>query len=131
MIARADAIAVEGFDAAIERSHAYLDAGADVIFVEAPESVERIKAIAAAIPQPKPINMFAGGNTQLVPLERLRELGYRLIIIPSDLQRAVIASCQRTLEAITQHGDSSAVTGELATFAEREQIVRTTDYLTP
>ncbi|MFJ4823012.1 oxaloacetate decarboxylase [Streptomyces bacillaris] len=129
LIARTDAIATEGLDAAIERAHAYAEAGADVIFVEAPESVEQIERIAARIPQPKLINMFHGGKTPLVPKERLRELGYRLIIIPSDLQRAVITAVRRTLEAISRDGDSGAVHDDMASFAERERIVRTADYL--
>ncbi|MFE3471919.1 MULTISPECIES: oxaloacetate decarboxylase [unclassified Streptomyces] len=129
LIARTDAIATEGLDAAIERAHAYVEAGADVIFVEAPESVEQIERIAARIPQPKLINMFHGGRTPLVPKERLRELGYRLIIIPSDLQRAVITAVRRTLEAINRDGDSGAVHDDMASFAERERIVRTAEYL--
>ncbi|MBT3073289.1 MULTISPECIES: oxaloacetate decarboxylase [Streptomyces] len=129
LIARTDAIATEGLDAAIERAHAYVEAGADVIFVEAPESVEQIERIAARIPQPKLINMFHGGKTPLVPKERLRELGYRLIIIPSDLQRAVITAVRRTLEAINRDGDSGAVHDDMASFAERERIVRTAEYL--
>ncbi|MEQ4607314.1 oxaloacetate decarboxylase [Streptomyces cavourensis] len=129
LIARTDAIATEGLDAAIERAHAYVEAGADVIFVEAPESVEQIERIAARIPQPKLINMFHGGKTPLVPKERLRELGYRLIIIPSDLQRAVITAVRRTLEAINRDGDSGAVHDAMASFAERERIVRTAEYL--
>lgn len=129
IIARTDAIAVDGLDAALDRSRAYLDAGADVIFVEAPETVAQIAAIASAIPEPKLINMFYGGKTPLVARERLRELGYRLVIIPSDLQRATITACQRTLEAILLNGDSASVSDGLASFAERERIVGTKDYL--
>ena len=73
--------------------------------------------------------MFYGGKTPLVARERLRDLGYRLVIIPSDLQRATIAACQRTLQAILRNGDSASVSDELASFAEREVIVRTRDYL--
>ncbi|OCC07823.1 oxaloacetate decarboxylase [Streptomyces sp. PTY087I2] len=129
LIARTDAIATEGLDAAIERAHAYAEAGADVIFVEAPETVEQIEEIAARVPQPKLINMFHGGKTPLVPRARLRELGYRLIIVPSDLQRAAITAVRRTLEAINRDGDSGAVREDLATFTERERIVRTAEYL--
>ncbi|MFJ7087052.1 oxaloacetate decarboxylase [Streptomyces griseus] len=129
VIARTDAIATEGLESAIERSHAYLEAGADVIFVEAPETVEQIEEIAARIPQPKLINMFHSGKTPLIPRDRLRELGYRLIIVPSDLQRSVITAVRQTLEAINRDGDSSAVRDRLASFAERERIVRTTEYL--
>ncbi|NUV72418.1 oxaloacetate decarboxylase [Streptomyces sp. CAI-121] len=129
LIARTDAIATEGLDAAIERARAYAEAGADVIFVEAPETVEQIEEIAARVPQPKLINMFHGGKTPLVPRDRLRELGYRLIIVPSDLQRAMITAVRRTLEAINRDGDSGAVREDLASFADRERIVRTAEYL--
>ncbi|NUW03503.1 oxaloacetate decarboxylase [Streptomyces sp. CAI 127] len=129
LIARTDAIATEGLDAAIERARAYAEAGADVIFVEAPETVEQIEEIAARVPQPKLINMFHGGKTPLVPRGRLRELGYRLIIVPSDLQRAMITAVRRTLEAINRDGDSGAVREDLASFADRERIVRTAEYL--
>ncbi|MEU5326607.1 isocitrate lyase/PEP mutase family protein [Streptomyces parvus] len=129
LIARTDAIATEGLDAAIERAHAYAEAGADVIFVEAPETVEQIEEIAARVPQPKLINMFHGGRTPLVPRDRLRELGYRLIVVPSDLQRAMITAVRRTLEAINRDGDSGAVRADLASFADRERIVRTAEYL--
>lgn len=129
VIARTDAIAAEGFDASIDRSHAYLEAGADVIFVEAPETVEQIEAIARSIPQPKLINMFFSGKTPLVPKERLRELGYKFIIIPSDLQRASIRATQRVLAAIRTDGDSSILANDMVPFAEREQIVGTKAYL--
>ncbi|HET6673629.1 MAG TPA: isocitrate lyase/PEP mutase family protein [Agromyces sp.] len=129
LIARTDAIATDGLDAAIARSRAYLDAGADVIFVEAPETVEQIETIAREIPQPKLINMFHSGKTPLVPRERLAELGYSLIIVPSDVQRAMITAVRETLEALNRDGDSHAVRDRMASFAERERIVRTAEYL--
>jgi 2-methylisocitrate lyase-like PEP mutase family enzyme len=129
LIARTDAIAVEGFQQALDRAHAYLAAGADMIFVEAPETVEQIECIAQAIPQPKLINMFYGGKTPLVPTQKLQAMGYRLAIIPSDLQRAAVKAMQRALDAIKATGDSSAVAKELASFKEREQIIGTSDWL--
>lgn len=129
VIARTDAIATEGFDAAIERSQAYLEAGADVIFVEAPETLEQVERIAELIPQPKLINMFYSGKTPLVEKERLRELGYKLVIIPSDLQRVAIKACQRVLETIRREGDSSSMRNDMVTFKDREGIVQTTEYL--
>ncbi len=129
VIARTDAIATEGFDAAIERSQAYLEAGADVIFVEAPETLEQVERIAELIPQPKLINIFYSGKTPLVETERLRELGYKLVIIPSDLQRVAIKAYQRVLETIRREGDSSSMRNDMATFKDREEIVQTTEYL--
>jgi 2-methylisocitrate lyase-like PEP mutase family enzyme len=129
IIARTDAIAVEGLSQALDRARAYLEAGADMIFVEAPESIEQIERIAQAIPQPKLINMFHGGKTPLVPFKRLQELGYKLVIIPSDLQRAAIRAMQKTLLAIRTSGDSCALAAEMASFKEREQIIGTADWL--
>jgi 2-methylisocitrate lyase-like PEP mutase family enzyme len=129
LIARTDALAVEGLDAVIERAHAYAAAGADVIFVEAPGSEAEIEAIAKAVPFPKLINMFEGGKTPLVPLERLEALGYRIVIIPSDLQRAAIRAMQDVLAVMCRDGNSRAMTDRMATFAEREAIVGTPEYL--
>jgi 2-methylisocitrate lyase-like PEP mutase family enzyme len=129
LIARTDAIAVEGLERAIERAHAYAEAGADVLFVEAPRTVEEIAAVARRLPQPKLINMFQGGKTPLVPLAELARLGYRVVIIPSDLQRAAIRAMQETLAVIRRDGNSAAIAGRLASFTEREAIVGTERYL--
>jgi 2-methylisocitrate lyase-like PEP mutase family enzyme len=129
LIARTDAIAVNGFDDAIDRARAYADAGADMLFVEAPTSIEQIEKIADAIKTPKLINMFYGGKTPLVPADQLHAMGYRLVIIPSDLQRAAIRAVQNTLDAIKRDGDSGSIKDALATFSEREQIIHTSDYL--
>ncbi|MDG9967204.1 isocitrate lyase/PEP mutase family protein [Achromobacter mucicolens] len=129
VIARTDAIAVEGFDAAIARAELYLKAGADMIFVEAPETLAQIRAIAERLPGLKLINMFYGGKTPLVPLPDLAAMGFRLAIIPSDLQRAAIHAMQETLRAIRLTGDSSAMADRLTSFKEREAIVQTGRYL--
>jgi 2-methylisocitrate lyase-like PEP mutase family enzyme len=129
IIARTDAIAVEGLDAAIERAHAYTTAGADVLFVEAPTSEAQIETIAHSLPGPKLINMFEGGKTPLVPLDRLQALGYRIVIVPSDLQRAAIRAMQEVLAVMRRDGNSRALAGRMATFEEREAVVRTREYL--
>ncbi len=129
IVARTDAIAVEGFEPAIERAQQYLAAGADMIFVEAPQTVEQIEAIARAIPQPKLMNMFYGGKTPLVPKKDLQAMGYRIVIIPSDLQRAAIRAMENILAEIYKSGDSKALAEQIVTFKEREAIVRTQEYL--
>lgn len=129
LIARTDAIAVEGFDAAIARAKAYVAAGADMLFVEAPQTVEQIEKIAKLLPQPKLINMFHGGKTPLVPIAQLQEWGYRIVIIPSDLQRACIHAIQTTLAVIQRDGDSHAIAESMTSFKEREVIIETEKYL--
>lgn len=125
LIARSDGLAVEGFEATIDRCNAYAEAGADVIFFEAPQSVEQIARIGREIAAPKLINMFAGGKTPMVPLADLKAWGYRLVIVPSDLQRAAIGAMQRTLAAIMRDGDSRALTDQMPTFKDREAIIGT------
>ena len=129
LIARTDALAVEGLDAAVERAQAYAAAGADVIFIEAPVSMEQIEAIARRVPQPKLINMFQGGKTPLVPVARLKTLGYQIVIIPSDLQRAAIRAMDDVLAAIARDGSSAALAERMASFTEREAVVDTAAYL--
>lgn len=129
IIARTDAIAVEGFDAAINRAEAYCAAGADVVFVEAPQSEAQIREIAERLPQPKLINMFHGGKTPLMPIQDLETMGYKIVIVPSDTQRAAIGAMQRVLAAIRRDGHSGALNEEMASFKEREAIVETARFL--
>lgn len=129
LIARTDALAVQGLDAAIERAHAYASAGADVIFVEAPVSIEQIETIARRVPQPKLINMFQGGKTPLLPVQRLKALGYQIVIVPSDLQRAAIRAMHDVLAALARDGSSAALADRMASFKERESVVDTAAYL--
>jgi len=129
LIARTDALAVEGLDAAVDRAHAYAGAGADVVFVEAPESVAQIEAIARRLPYPKLINMFQGGKTPLVPVARLKALGYQIVIIPSDMQRAAIRAMDDVLAALARDGSCAALADRMATFKEREDVVDTAGWL--
>ncbi len=87
LIARTDAIAVEGLAAALDRAQAYAAAGADVIFVEAPGSLEEMRAINRAIQKPTLANMVEKGKTPLMTAAELAELGYRLVIFPGALTR--------------------------------------------
>ena len=129
VIARTDAIAVEGFPAAIERATAYAEAGADILFVEAPTNLKQIEKIAEVLPGPKLINMFHGGKTPLISTSILKDLGYKIIIVPSDMQRAAIHAMSTVLKAIKQDGDSRAVAEQMTSFDEREKIVGTADYM--
>jgi 2-methylisocitrate lyase-like PEP mutase family enzyme len=129
VIARTDAIDTESFSSAMDRLAAYHNAGADIIYAESIESVEQVERLATDLPGIKLIDMFAGGITPLVPVARLRELGYKLMIIPNDLQRSAIKAMQKTLDVIRRDGSSASVIGELATMKEREEILGTAKYL--
>ena len=131
VIARTDAIAVTGFDDAIARAKAYVEAGADMLFVEAPQTVQQIEAIARQAPGPKLINMFYGGKTPLVSAADLKAMGYQLIIIPSDLQRAAMTAMKEVLDVIRRDGDSGAIADNMLTFQDRERLVKTKEFLNP
>jgi 2-methylisocitrate lyase-like PEP mutase family enzyme len=123
IIARTDARAVLGLEAAIERANRYAEAGADVLFVEAPESEEELERIARAVAAPLLVNMFAGGRTPLVAPARLEALGYRIMIVPSDLQRAAIAAMQEAAALVRATGTATGMGDRLASFAERDRLV--------
>jgi 2,3-dimethylmalate lyase len=105
IIARTDARAVEGMDGALERARLYRDAGADALFVEAPRSKEEVAAVAKAFPDvPLLFNWLEGGETPPVPLERLKELGFSLIIFPLSTMLAATRSVRETLAKIYADG---------------------------
>lgn len=122
IIARTDARAVEGLEGALRRAQAYREAGADVLFVEAPESLQEIEQIARALPGPLMINIFKGGKTPVVPTADLDRMGYRLAIFPSELQRAALYAmfaCGRHLRTAGTVDGFDLV----ASFQDREAAV--------
>ncbi len=129
IIARTDSLAVEGFEAALERSNIYAEAGVDVLFVEAPTTMEQIREIPRRLPLPVLINMFFSGKTPLVSAPDLEKMGYKVEIIPSDAQRAAIRAMQRVFEAIKRDGEASRMANDMASFDEREAIVQTRKWL--
>lgn len=125
IIARTDARAVEGLQAAIDRMNAYLEAGADLGFVEAPQNVEELAAIPKAIRKPAVANVFEGGKTPPLPAKQLEAMGYRLGIYPSQTHRAAIAASKKVLAALKRDGHTEMIEHELATFNDREEAVNT------
>lgn len=129
LIARTDAIAVEGFETAMERMNLYIEAGADVAFVEAPRTLEMITRIANELDCPKLLNMFWGGKTPVVPREELEKLGFSLVIVPGDLQRTAIHAMQEAAAAILRDGHTESLKDRMATFEDREAAVNTSHYM--
>lgn len=125
IIARTDSRAVEGFEAAIDRMNAYLEAGADVGFVEAPQTVEEMARIPHSIGKPALVNIFEGGKTPPLPARQLEAIGYRMGIYPSQTHRAAIFAAQEVLAVLKRDGDTAAIEHRLATFNDREQAVNT------
>jgi len=125
IIARSDARAIEGLEAAIDRVNAYLEAGADVGFVEAPQTVEELRIVGKSVRGPALVNVFEGGKTPMLGATALEEMGFRLGIYPSQTHRAAIRAAQRVLAAMQRDGDTNAVEADLATFQDREDAVGT------
>lgn len=125
IIARTDARAVEGLEAALDRVNAYLEAGADVGFVEAPQNIEELQIVARQVRGPALVNVFEGGKTPMVPARELETMGFRLGIYPSQTHRAAIRAAQRVLRTLKEDGDTTRVDSEMATFQEREDAVGT------
>ena len=125
IIARSDARAIQGLQAAIDRVNAYLDAGADVGFVEAPQNVEELRIVGRGVRGPALVNVFEGGKTPMLPAYELEAMGFRLGIYPSQTHRAAIRAAQRVLTALKEDGDTRRIEPELATFQDREDAVGT------
>lgn len=123
VIARSDARAGEGLQAAIDRVNAYLEAGADVGFVEAPQSEAELISVAKGLKGPALANVFAGGKTPPLSCKRLEEIGFKIGIYPSQTQRAAIRAVQEVLAVLKRDGDTVAIEDRLATFNEREAAI--------
>jgi 2-methylisocitrate lyase-like PEP mutase family enzyme len=122
IVARTDAIAVEGFNAAIDRAHAFREAGADVGFVEAPTSPEQLTAV-GRLPWPQLANIVIGGKTPELPNEKLKELGFAGVLYANAALQAAVLGMQRALTHLKQHGRIGDAKDLLASFAERQRLV--------
>jgi methylisocitrate lyase len=128
IIARTDARAVLGLDEAIQRGLDSVQAGADVVFIEAPQTVDEIKRIAGTIRAPLLLNMVTkGGKTPFVPTDELEKMGYNILLFASDVQRAAIFAMRRLLHELYDKRTSEYF-DDVVSFQEREQIVDSRRY---
>lgn len=129
IIARTDARGVNGFDDAIVRGKAFAKLGVDAIFVEAPQSEAELEEIPRRIPEvPLLVNVFKGGKTPMLPVDRLEKMGYRIAIYPSETQRAAIYAMRMALGMLKKKGTTEAMDDALTTFKERDKIVGLDDW---
>jgi 2-methylisocitrate lyase-like PEP mutase family enzyme len=123
IIARTDARAVEGMDSALERARLYAEAGADVLFIEAPRSREELLSLPFRLPGvPHVVNMVEGGQTPLLPLEELRSFG--IALFANMTMQAAMRGMREALRALRETGSLDAVSPLLTSWAERQRIVR-------
>ncbi|MHB9099267.1 MAG: isocitrate lyase/PEP mutase family protein, partial [Syntrophales bacterium] len=125
LIGRTDARASEGLEAAIERVHRYFEAGADIGFVEAPQTVEEVQAVAKAFKgKPMLLNMVEGGKTPLFSAAELDRMGFKLMLCANTALRSAIKAVGRAMAALKEDGAQSARVQEMiCTWQERQSIV--------
>jgi 2-methylisocitrate lyase-like PEP mutase family enzyme len=131
IIARTDGIAVEGFDAALDRADQYQQAGADILFVEAPQSESQMRKITARFGDQTPLlaNMVEGGKTPPKNAEELQAIGYSLVIFPGGLVRAQATATQKYLASLKLHGSTLPYRGNMLNFDELNDVLGTEDLL--
>lgn len=131
IIARTDAIAVEGFEAAIERAEAYLAAGADALFIEAPRSGEELRRIGEIFKGRAKLmaNMVEGGHTPITAAADLEKLGFDLVIFPGGIVRALARTAEAYYASLMANGSNRPFAENMFDFGELNQRLGTQDLL--
>ncbi|MBN9672523.1 isocitrate lyase/PEP mutase family protein [Roseibium aggregatum] len=132
IIGRTDAIAVEGFEHALERAEAYVEAGADMLFIEAPQSLEQMKEIVARFAGRVPLmaNMVEGGKTPIVNASGLEDLGFRFVIFPGGIVRATAATARDYYANLIANGSNESFRDRMFDFAGLNDLIGTPGLLT-
>lgn len=123
IIARTDAIAVEGIDRAIERAHAYIQAGADVTFVEAPTSISDMTRIGREIAAPQVANIVFGGKTPDLGRMQLAKMGYSIVLYANAALQASMKASQEVLAVLKEKHSLVLIADRIGEFAERQRVV--------
>lgn len=131
IIARTDAIAVEGFEPALDRAEGYLEAGADVLFIEAPRIVEEMFAITKQFGGRIPLlaNMVEGGNTPIMNTTELEDVGYNIAIFPGGAVRFLAAAAAEYYESLVSTGSNAAMANRMHDFGSLNDVIGTDDML--
>jgi 2-methylisocitrate lyase-like PEP mutase family enzyme len=129
IIARTDARAVEGLDAAIDRANRYVECGADVIFVEAPQSIEELQRVAASIPKPQLANMLVGGATPILSADELGRMGFKICVSPVESLAITGAAVKRLAEAMRDQGRVDGLADRMMSFGELKDVLGVHEWL--
>jgi 2-methylisocitrate lyase-like PEP mutase family enzyme len=124
IVARTDARSVLGFESALERAHAMIEAGADATFVEAPVSIDELAKIARTLSVPQFANIVFGGLTPAVPQRELAGMGFAAVLYANAALQAALKSVREVLQSLKRHGSLDEVRERLASFEERQKVVR-------
>jgi 2-methylisocitrate lyase-like PEP mutase family enzyme len=131
IVARTDAIAVDGFEAGLDRAHAYAEAGADVLFVEALRSVEQFARVGRELGGRVPLlaNMVEGGKTPLLSISELGDLGFRLAIHPGAMVRVVGYAAMNYLNVLKADGTTRQMLDRMFDFSRLNEVIGTNEML--
>jgi len=131
IVARTDAVAVEGFDAALARAELYCEAGADILFVEAPREKEQLARIAQSLRARAPLlaNMVEGGKTPPLPAPELQSLGFALVIFPDAIVRVLAKAAGEFYGALAAHGSSEPYRARMFDFDALNKLIGTPEML--
>jgi 2-methylisocitrate lyase-like PEP mutase family enzyme len=131
IVARTDAVAVEGVEPAIERARAFAEAGADVLFVEAPPSADDLNIIATALRGVRPllVNIVDGGDTPPLPLAQLEAMGFSLVIFPGGIVRAIARTAQDYYASLATHGSNLPFAQNMFDFTALNALIGTPEML--
>ena len=126
IIARTDAAATHGLDAAVERATAYVQAGADVTFIEAPVRATDMLAIPRRVPAPQLVNLVHGGMTPMTPLDQLGD--FAIVLFANAALQAAIGGMQKVLGELHRTGSLAGVREDLTSWEERQRVVRKAEF---
>ncbi|HVY43624.1 MAG TPA: oxaloacetate decarboxylase [Hyphomicrobiaceae bacterium] len=128
IIARTDAYATHGLDAAIDRAQAYADIGVDATFVEAPQTQSDLAEIPKRISVPQVANIVEGGKTPALPLETLEAMGFRVVFYANAAMRAAAKGMKDVLEALRRDGTTEGVLDRMVSWPERQRLVKLAEF---
>ncbi len=123
IMARTDAAATQGFEAAVERAHKFAEAGADILFVEAVTKAEEVRALPSRLPKPQLMNMVIGGRTPIFNAEQLGGLGFGIVLYANAALQGAVAGMQKALTVLRDEKEVQESSGLVTPFAERQRLV--------
>lgn len=123
IMARTDAAATHGFEAAVERAQRFAEAGADILFVEAVTEAEQVRALPQRLPTPQLMNMVIGGKTPIFNAAQLGELGYGIVLYANAALQGAVMGMQKTLTTLRDAKEVREDSGLVTPFAERQRLV--------
>jgi 2-methylisocitrate lyase-like PEP mutase family enzyme len=123
IIARTDALSVQGYDEAVCRARQYRAAGADILFIESPTTVDQLRQIPKLLESPLMINQIEGGRTPILTVQELEAMGYKLIAYALTTLMASVRAMQRVLKNLRKNGSPESYVEEIASFDELDELL--------